>query len=123
MNREEYLAFHKELCDKARMLSEMKNRDYAGNGGLKPFANFERCAAMGVCSTEKGFLVRLTDKMSRLSSFSESGEFAVRDESLEDTVIDIVNYSVLLLAYVRSRRNNCTMTATFGTSDDVSTVE
>lgn len=122
MNRDDYLTFHKELCEKARLLSELKNRDYAGNEGREPFANFQRCAAMGVCSTEKGFLVRLTDKLSRLSSFSESGEFAVRDESLEDTVLDIINYSVLLLAYVKSRRTECVVTATFGTND-VSTVE
>lgn len=105
MNRQEYLDFHKALCDEARALSEKKNHDYAGRGGMEPFANFVRCEAMGICSTERGFMVRLTDKMSRLSSFADSGILAVSDESLRDTCMDIVNYVCLMLAYIESKRH------------------
>lgn len=104
MNRQQYLDFHKRLCDEARDLSERKNRDYAGNHGRSPFANFERCEALGICTTEKGFLVRLTDKISRLSSFAEVGQFAVADEKLRDTCLDVINYVALMLAYVESKR-------------------
>jgi hypothetical protein len=106
MTRDEYLEFHQALCEEARRLSERKNHDYAGRGGLEPFANFVRCESMGVCSTEKGFLVRLTDKMSRLSSFADAGVFAVSTESLRDTCMDVINYTALFLAYIESRREN-----------------
>ena len=58
---------------------------------------------MGITSTEKGFLVRMTDKMSRLSTFCDGGRFAVSDESLRDTIIDIINYGVLLYGYTKSK--------------------
>jgi len=96
MNRQEYFEFHQALCDEALELSKRKNADYAGADGNHPFANFTRCENMGVCTTEKGFLVRLTDKMSRLSTFSETGQFMVADESFRDTLIDVVNYACLL---------------------------
>ena len=91
---------HRELCTEALRLMEEKNKDYAGGDGTEPFANFTRCEAMGITTTEKGFLVRMTDKMSRLSSFAESGTLAVKDEILRDTLVDLINYSVLLYAFV-----------------------
>jgi hypothetical protein len=81
----------------------LKNRDYAGNHGTEPFANFTRCEAMGICNTEQGFMVRITDKMSRLSSFLDSGKMHVEDESFNDTVIDVINYMVLLAAYTKDK--------------------
>ena len=103
MNRDELLKRHETLCKQRRDLMNLKNRDYAGNGGQEPFANFTRCEAMGICSTEQGFLVRLTDKMSRLSSFVESGKLHVSDESFEDTCVDIINYMVLFHSYVSEK--------------------
>ena len=82
-----------------------KNADYAGNEGREPFANFTRVESMGICSTEQGFLVRMTDKMSRLSSFVESGKLAVENESFEDTIIDIVNYAVLMYSYLHDKNS------------------
>lgn len=103
MNRDDYLRFHKDFCDKARDLSARKNNDYAGEGGEKPFANFERVAAMGICSTEQGFLVRMTDKLSRLATFAAGGKLQVADESALDTLLDVVNYGVLLAAFISQK--------------------
>jgi hypothetical protein len=83
---------------------DLKNRDYAGRDGMEPFANFTRVESMGICSTEQGFMVRLTDKMSRLSSIIESGKNHVKDESFEDTMVDVINYIVLLSAYRLDKR-------------------
>ena len=96
MKREDLLRYHGEVCDQARELMNLKNRDYAGNHGNEPFANFTRCEAMGICDTEAGFMVRITDKMSRLSSFLQSGKMHVEDESFNDTIVDVINYMVLL---------------------------
>ena len=71
--------------------------------GNDPFANFRRAEALGVCSTEQAFLVRMTDKMSRLASFSSRGELSVEDETVYDTLEDLINYSVLLAAYLKSK--------------------
>tara|TARA_R100001510_G_C7627710_1_gene187238 strand:+ start:804 stop:1298 length:495 start_codon:yes stop_codon:yes gene_type:complete len=103
MNRDELLKFHASVCEDARNLMKLKNRDYAGNGGTEPFANFTRCEAMGVCQTEAGILVRVIDKISRMSSFLESGKMHVEDESFYDAMIDVVNYMVLLGAYVQDK--------------------
>jgi len=104
MHRDELLQHHKVLCSKAFELMRRKNADYAGRHGVEPFANFTRCEAMGICKTEAGMLVRMTDKMSRLSSFVEAGVFQVKDESLEDTILDMINYSVLFYSYIQSKK-------------------
>jgi hypothetical protein len=103
MTRDDLLKYHLELCTAARDLMSLKNRDYAGNEGLEPFANFTRVEAMGICKTEQGFMVRLTDKMSRLSSFVRSGKMHIKDESFKDTCVDVINYMVLLAAYLKDK--------------------
>lgn len=105
-DRSRLLDYHKAMCQSAWDLMDKKNQDYAGGHGRSPFANFERVEAMGITTVEKGFLVRMTDKMSRLSSFLESGEFKVKDESFEDTLVDLINYSVLLSAYRAAKRGS-----------------
>ena len=103
MNREELLKHHDMLSSQAKEIMKVKNHDYAGNDGLTPFANFERCEAMGVCSTEQGFLVRIIDKISRLSTFVESGKLKVENESYHDAVVDIINYMVLFSAFTSDK--------------------
>ena len=109
MTRDELLDFHIEVCEDARALMNLKNRDYAGGDGEEPFANFTRCEAMGVCETEAGFLVRVIDKVSRMSSFLRAGKMHVEDESFYDAIIDVVNYMVLLGAYVKDKDSEFTV--------------
>jgi len=106
MNREELLKHHENVCGVARELMKKKNHDYAGESGETPFANFSRTEAMGVCSTEQGFLVRVVDKVSRLSTFVSAGELKVENESYEDAIVDIINYMVLLSGYIKDKGNN-----------------
>ena len=103
MTRDELLKYHQEICESARELMSLKNRDYAGSDGTQPFANFTRVESMGICSTEQGFMTRITDKMSRLSSFLNSGKMHVEDESFSDTIVDVINYMVLLSAYIKDK--------------------
>jgi hypothetical protein len=106
MNREELLKHHEIVCGDARELMKKKNYDYAGESGETPFANFERTEAMGVCSTEQGFLVRVVDKVSRLSTFVSAGELKVDNESYEDAIVDIINYMVLLSGYLKDKEKS-----------------
>ena len=105
MTRDDLIRNHEMLCNMARELMKKKNADYAGKKGIEPFANFTRVEAMGICPTEVGFLVRVTDKMSRLSSFMESGKLEVANESFEDTIVDVINYMVLLHSYLKDKQH------------------
>ena len=104
MNRKELFEHHKQLCATALGIMEKKNHDYAGESGDTPFANFSRTEAMGVCSTEQGFLVRVIDKVSRLSTFVEAGELKVDNESYEDAILDIINYMILLSGFLHGKK-------------------
>jgi len=106
MNREELLKHHTEVCARALEIMQVKNHDYAGKNGEEPFANFERCEAMGVCSTETGFLVRVIDKVSRLSTFVDAGELKVKGETWKDAVLDIMNYMILFSAFVSDKEKD-----------------
>lgn len=103
MTRDELFKMHEEMCKSALDLMKKKNADYAG-GVSDPFANFRRAEALGVCTTEQAFLVRMTDKMSRLSSYAKRGSLSVEDETVHDTLQDLINYSVLLAAFIKSKQ-------------------
>lgn len=104
MNRTELLGFHRELSARALELMTRKNHDYSGTSGDDPFANFRRCEGMGVCSTEQGFLVRLVDKISRLSTFIETRTLLVNEEGVTDTCLDIINYAILFAGWVEQEK-------------------
>jgi hypothetical protein len=106
MRSEELFKIHEQICNEALELMKKKNHDYAGKSGNDPFANFTRAEAMGITTTEKGMLVRMLDKMSRLSSFMDAKEFKVQDEKLEDTIKDMINYSILLYAYMQDKNES-----------------
>lgn len=102
MNKKEYFEFHQACCAKMTEITKAKNADYSGVGD-DPFANFSRVEAMGICTTEQGFLTRMNDKMSRLSSYVQRGELFVKDESVEDTLLDLSNYCLLMAGYIKSK--------------------
>jgi hypothetical protein len=103
MERDDLVEYFDQVIKHARKILENKNHDYAGGGDV--FANFTRVESLGITSTEKGMLVRMSDKLSRLSSFCEQGKLKV-DESVEDTCVDLINYAFLLLAYLHSKSAN-----------------
>ncbi len=96
------LDYHALLTDAARSLMARKNNDYAGSSGAQPFKNFQLCSAMGLTTTEVGMAVRLSDKIQRLAHLLSGQKMLVTDESLRDTLLDIINYTVLIGAYVES---------------------
>ena len=100
MNKKEYMEFHENCCRKMAEITKAKNADYTGVGD-DPFANFDRVESLGICSAVQGFLVRMTDKLCRIASFAAKGTLQVKDESVEDTLLDLANYSILLAGYIR----------------------
>ncbi len=103
MTREEYLTYHKNCCDKMVAITSKKNADYTGATG-DPFANFKCVEQLGIVNTEEGFLTRMMDKVSRINTFIKKGVLQVSDESVEDTLLDLANYSILLAGYIRSKK-------------------
>lgn len=49
-------------------------------------------------------LSRLFDKVNRFATFSNNEEFLVKDESVEDTLIDLANYSIMTIIAMRKSR-------------------
>jgi hypothetical protein len=103
MTKAEYMKFHEDCCQKLVAITKAKNADYTGIGD-DPFANFCRVEALGIASTEQGFLTRMLDKFCRLISFAQKGVLEVKDESVEDSLLDLANYSILLAGYIRTKR-------------------
>lgn len=103
MTKEEYLKFFKECTDRMFAITKAKNEDYTA-GSVNPYANFERVEALDIATTEQGFLTRMTDKLCRINSFCQRGVLSVKDESVEDTLMDLANYSILMMGYIRSKR-------------------
>lgn len=103
MTKADYIAFHADACRRMQEITQAKNADYTGKGD-DPFANFTRVEALGICSTEQGFLTRMTDKLSRLASYCERGELSVKDESVEDTLLDLANYCILMAGHLKGKK-------------------
>ena len=72
----------KKVQDEARELFEKKNADYG-----------DAFATYGTV----GVIVRLGDKISRLSSISKTGVTLVQDEKIRDTLIDLHNYAAMAI--------------------------
>ncbi len=81
-------------------LEERKGHDYASVED--PFKNFLECENLEICSAEKGILVRMADKITRVSNLIDKQEAAhVADEKLDDTLIDLANYAIILACYLK----------------------
>jgi len=84
-------------------ITARKNADYT-SGSDDPFFNFTRVEALQITETERGFLTRMTDKLARITTFVNKGVLQVADESVEDTLLDLANYCVLMAGYIRSKK-------------------
>lgn len=103
MNKDEYFRFHDAFTKSMSEITRAKNADYTGKTS-DPFANFTRVEVLGVCSTEQGFLTRMTDKLCRITSFVQNGQLLVKDESVQDTLKDLANYCALFAGYIESKK-------------------
>ncbi|MGH9992865.1 MAG: hypothetical protein ACREBU_01555 [Nitrososphaera sp.] len=103
MEIEELMRLHNSLCDRAYTIMKAKNKDYTAGGGV--FANFDLSASLGV-PRELGLLVRVSDKVIRLKSGITGGALAVKGEGFEDTILDVINYMVLLAGMSKEARTD-----------------
>lgn len=86
------------IIQRAKKLCDNKNVDYAQVE--EPFSNFEMVESLKICDTTTGILVRISDKIARISNLlKRNGEIAVCNEKVEDTLLDLINYSIILTSY------------------------
>lgn len=77
---------HKKICDNLNDLYKAKNQDY-GDSFSKSYKEY------GLTMS----LIRLEDKLNRLKSLNKNGNAQVKDESIQDTLMDLANYSIMTL--------------------------
>jgi hypothetical protein len=101
-NRKTFIELMTSNSEFALSLVRKKTMDYATIDD--PYRNFRMCESVGV-SVEKGILVRMCDKLSRIGNLIDNGTASVKDESVEDTLIDVMNYANILLCYMKSNKS------------------
>jgi hypothetical protein len=107
--QELYINFHKRICDEIRELSRLKQNDYCDLSNKEDlysvFGNFMNPEKMGVADCQTVMMCRLIDKFTRLVNCTNKGECGVEDEALDDTLMDMMNFLVLI-SYYRSLKSD-----------------
>lgn len=104
MNRSELIEHLMSLFDSASSIVEAKNHDYTG-GNDDAFYNFRFSERVTGVSVPRGILIRVSDKLARLKTLINGENPAVKEESVEDTILDTINYLAILHAYLHAERN------------------
>lgn len=84
----------KKITEDMYELFKRKNTDY-GNSAHKTYEEF------GLIS----FLVRLSDKLNRAITLNKQ-DAMVQDEKIEDTLMDMANYSILALIELKKEKEH-----------------
>ena len=77
---------HYAICQKLNQVYKAKNHDYGDSFG-------DTYQKLGIISA----VTRLSDKMNRLMSLAVSHNAQVKDEKIEDTLLDMANYAIMTL--------------------------
>lgn len=91
--QETYVDCFDDILTKMSEIHAKKNADY-GNAFHKRYEKYGFLSA----------LIRLSDKMERLENIYQKGEVQVKDESVEDTLIDLANYAVMTLVELKNEK-------------------
>lgn len=83
-----------DITNSLTKIYQAKNQDY-GNSFEKSLYKFGLVAS----------IIRLSDKMNRIESLSQK-KAKVESESIEDTLLDLANYSVMTIIWLRKNRAN-----------------
>jgi hypothetical protein len=118
MNTQEFLGEFKKLTEDMYEVAKKKNADYTGDSS-SPFKNFTMVETMGAATTEQGFFTRMMDKLMRFAGFIKNGTLAVSDEKIEDTLLDLANYCLLCICYLRSKRQSGVIHTNTSTSGEI----
>jgi hypothetical protein len=99
--RKDLLKLHKTTTDECFRIIEVKNRDYGANSDA--LHNFRFVEQMGIPMAH-GILTRLGDKLARIAKIVTTSETAVKDETVDDTIEDAINYLIILRAALNEQK-------------------
>jgi len=99
MRKNDLLTIADKTFERCLNTLQKKNADYAGNETQTNDAlrNFKLVSYLNITSTTSGILVRLCDKLSRISNIYNRVE-EVKEETVFDTIEDAINYLIILKA-------------------------
>ena len=86
---------HTEICKELNQIYIDKNIAYGDSFG-KTFKNLGMISAV----------TRISDKFNRLVALSTGAENNVKDETIEDTLLDLANYAIMTLIEMESNKSN-----------------
>jgi hypothetical protein len=106
---QDILGLHVDMTTEAQRLLRSKNSNYAKSDKTDALSNLKLVEAVGCCSTAHGVVARMCDKIARVSNLitKEQNSGAVVDsdnENIRDTLIDLMNYCVLLQSVLIEKR-------------------
>lgn len=93
-----------DLLDTLRELHLSKSAGYGCPDGTDPLLNIRRGAEFVGIPAWQGAMVRLSDKVTRLSVFNRTGNLP--HESVVDNLLDLASYSLLALLLYREERGD-----------------
>lgn len=82
------------LFNDALETMKKKNADYSGSS--ESMRNFRLSAEIAKVSMSQGILTRLMDKVTRIGNLLDKEDGEVKDESVFDTIQDLINYAAIL---------------------------
>lgn len=88
------MANFKDITTQMVELYVKKNQDY-GNSFDETLDEFGLVAG----------IIRMNDKIKRIKQLYKSGEINIKEEKVEDTLIDLANYAVMTLSWLKKDEN------------------
>lgn len=95
-----------KLFHEALETMKKKNADYAGNADS--MKNFQISAQVANVKMSQGILTRLTDKTTRIGNLILK-DASVKEETVFDTVQDLINYAAILHYALQMERREATL--------------
>jgi len=100
MNKDQQIQHFRNMVDKMEQILIAKWDDYAGADRL---ANFKTVGAICKISPELDCLAMVATKVARLGTLLNSPE-TPKNESIQDSIMDLANYAILLSMVVAETR-------------------
>jgi hypothetical protein len=103
MKREEFITYLTDTYTRCVEIVKKKNHDYSKD--TDPFSNFRAIAYMLGRPVDEVIMMFIVNKISRASNLLHRDN-AVKDESVEDTLLDCINYLAILRAYLHGENKS-----------------
>lgn len=103
MTQKELFERFTAILDLMNKTMKDKNKDYSGEG--EAFTNFNQIELLtkSFITREMGTVVRMSDKLSRVVRLLQNTN-NVLDEKIQDTLLDLANYSILLIIMLGEKK-------------------